>query len=49
MIVDTSSSCLDAEESAGNLEVRGDVEGELLLEWFGDLGLLAIHSWRPSF
>ena len=30
-----------------NGEVRGDGEGDLLLEWYSDLYLLAIHSSDP--
>ena len=44
MVVDSSSSCLDTGEPTCNWEVRGDAEGELLLEWFVDLGFLAIHG-----
>ena len=43
MVVDSSSSYLDTGKPVCNWEVRGDVEGELLLEWFVDLGLPAIH------
>jgi len=47
VVVIFSTSRLRFKDSEWDGEVGGDVEGNLLLEWFLDLYLLAIHSLGP--
>ena len=47
VVIVLSTSCSRFKDSNFNGEVGEDVEGDLLLEWYLDLDLLAIHSSGP--
>ena len=49
VVIVFSTSRLGFKDLECDGEVGGDVEGDLLLEWYLDFDLLAIHSSGPSF